>query len=183
MWTWWYFRQDDRLSISRGFKTLLWFGKTIFVVVIRVITVYFNKNISRFAQGLHRSVECFVSHVMFNHITIFEVVLRLVLAVITFVVPIFVASSSFCSTAQLRFPFAFWMLSSFWGGTVVRALASHQCGPGSIPRLCVICGLSFVGSLYSVPRGFYLGTPVFPSPQKPAFGLICINISVSSVPN
>ena len=27
------------------------------------------------------------------------------------------------------------------GGAVVRALASHQCGPGSIPRLGVICVL------------------------------------------
>ena len=30
-------------------------------------------------------------------------------------------------------------------GTVVRALASQQCGPGLIPGLCfIICGLSFV---------------------------------------
>ena len=36
---------------------------------------------------------------------------------------------------------------------VVRALASHQCGPGSIPRLGVICGLSLL-VLYSAPRGF-----------------------------
>ena len=27
---------------------------------------------------------------------------------------------------------------------VVRALASHQCGPDSIPRLSVICGLSLL---------------------------------------
>ena len=40
-------------------------------------------------------------------------------------------------------------------GAVVRALASHQCGPGSIPRSGVKCGLSlFV--LYSAPRGFVL---------------------------
>ena len=38
-------------------------------------------------------------------------------------------------------------------GAVVRALASHQCGPGSIPRLSVICGLSLL-VLYSAPRGF-----------------------------
>jgi len=38
-------------------------------------------------------------------------------------------------------------------GAVVRALASHQCGPGSIPRSCVICGLSLL-VLYSAPRGF-----------------------------
>ena len=37
-------------------------------------------------------------------------------------------------------------------GTVVRALASHQCGPGSIPRSGVICGLSLL-VLYSAPRG------------------------------
>ena len=38
-------------------------------------------------------------------------------------------------------------------GAVVRALASHQCGPGSIRRLGVICGLSLL-VLYSAPRGF-----------------------------
>ena len=53
-----------------------------------------------------------------------------------------------------------------WGardGAVVRVLASHQCGPGSNPRVDAICGLR----LLLVPRGFSLGTPVFPSPQKP----------------
>ena len=53
----------------------------------------------------------------------------------------------------------------------VRVLASHQCGPGSIPGLGVICGLSLL-VLYSAPRGFSPGTPVFPSPQKPKFDLI-----------
>ena len=38
-------------------------------------------------------------------------------------------------------------------GAVVRALASHQYGLGSIPRLGVICGLSLL-VLYSAPRGF-----------------------------
>ena len=38
-------------------------------------------------------------------------------------------------------------------GAVVRAPASHQCGPGSVPRLGVICGLSLL-VLYSAPRGF-----------------------------
>ena len=38
-------------------------------------------------------------------------------------------------------------------GTVVRALVSHQCGPGLIPRLSVICGLSLL-VLYSALRGF-----------------------------
>ena len=54
-------------------------------------------------------------------------------------------------------------------GAVVRALASHQCVPGSIPGPGVICGLSLLLVLYSAPRGFSPGTPVFPSPQKPTF--------------
>ena len=53
-------------------------------------------------------------------------------------------------------------------GLVVRALAFHQCGPGSISALGVIRGLSLL-VLYSAMRGFSPGTPVFPSPQKPAF--------------
>ena len=56
-------------------------------------------------------------------------------------------------------------------GAVVRALAFHQCVPGSIPGLGVICGLSLL-VLYSAPRGFSPGSPVFPSPQKPIFDLI-----------
>ena len=46
-------------------------------------------------------------------------------------------------------------------GAVVRALAFHQCVPGSIPGLGVICGLSLL-FLYSAPRGFSPGTPVSP---------------------
>ena len=69
-------------------------------------------------------------------------------------------------------------------GAVVRVLASHQCGPGSIPRFGVICGLSLL-VLDSAPSGFSPGTPVFPSPQKPKVDLICVNllISIYSVPN
>ena len=52
-----------------------------------------------------------------------------------------------------------------WDGAVVRALASHQCGPGSIPGLGVICGLSLL-VLVLAPIGYSPGTPVFPSPQK-----------------
>ena len=52
---------------------------------------------------------------------------------------------------------------------MVRTLVSHQCGPGSIPRPGVICGLSLLLVLYSVPRGFSPGTPVLPFPQKPTF--------------
>ena len=50
------------------------------------------------------------------------------------------------------------------GGTVVRALASHQCGPGSNPGFDAICGLSLLFVLSLAARGFSLGTPVFPSP-------------------
>ena len=50
---------------------------------------------------------------------------------------------------------------------MVRALAFHQCGPGLIPGLGVICGLSLLLVLSLAPRGFSLGTPVFPSPYKP----------------
>ena len=68
-------------------------------------------------------------------------------------------------------------------GVVVRVLAFHQCGPGSISALGVKCGLSLL-VLYSaaVPGGKYLiaamrdfppGTPVFPSHQKPTFDSIC----------
>ena len=57
-------------------------------------------------------------------------------------------------------------------GLVVRALAFHQCGPGSISALGVKCGLSLL-VLYSAMRGFSPGTPVFPSHQKPTFYLIC----------
>ena len=60
-------------------------------------------------------------------------------------------------------------LKGFMGirdGAVVRALASHQCGPGSIPGLSVICEWSLLLVLVVAPRGFSPGTPVFPSPQK-----------------
>jgi len=53
------------------------------------------------------------------------------------------------------------------GGTVVKAFASHQSGPGSNPGVNAICGLSLLLVLSLAPRGFSLGTPVFPSPQKP----------------
>ena len=57
-------------------------------------------------------------------------------------------------------------------GLVVRALAFHQCGPGSITAPGVIRGLSLL-VLYSAMRGFPPGTPVFPSHQKPTLDLIC----------
>ena len=48
---------------------------------------------------------------------------------------------------------------------MVRALASHQCGPGSNPGVDAICGLSLLLVLPLAPRGFSPGTPVFPSPD------------------
>ena len=57
------------------------------------------------------------------------------------------------------------------GGVVVGALASHQCCLGSISRLGVRGGLNFL-VLFSALRGFSLGTPVFPPPQKPGFDSI-----------
>ena len=50
------------------------------------------------------------------------------------------------------------------GGAVVRALASHQCAPGSNPGVDAICGLSLLLVLSFSPRGFSPGTPVFLSP-------------------
>ena len=49
-------------------------------------------------------------------------------------------------------------------GAVVRALASHQCGPGSNTGVDAICGLSVLLVLSFAPRGFSPGSPVFPSP-------------------
>ena len=46
-------------------------------------------------------------------------------------------------------------------GAVVRALASHRCGPGSIPTSGVICGLSLLVSLLCTER-FSPGTLVSP---------------------
>jgi len=53
---------------------------------------------------------------------------------------------------------------------VVRALPFHQCGPGLISALSIMCGLSLL-FLNSALRGFSSGTPVFRSHQKPTFDL------------
>ena len=52
---------------------------------------------------------------------------------------------------------------------MVRALRSHQCGPGAFPWSDATCGLSLLLVLSLVPRGFSPGTPISPSPQKPTF--------------
>ena len=46
------------------------------------------------------------------------------------------------------------VISGSRDGAVVRALASHQCGPGSIPGLGVICGLSLLLVLVPAPTVF-----------------------------
>ena len=50
-------------------------------------------------------------------------------------------------------------------GLVMRALAFHQCGPGLIFALGVICGLSLL-VLYSAMRGFSPGCSGFPLSSK-----------------
>ena len=49
---------------------------------------------------------------------------------------------------------------------VVRALASHQCGLGSIPTQCHVWVEFVVGS--RLAPSVSPDTPVFPLPQKPA---------------
>ena len=43
-------------------------------------------------------------------------------------------------------------------GAVVRAVASHQCGPGSNPGIDAICGLSLLLVLSFAPKSFSSGT-------------------------
>ena len=64
---------------------------------------------------------------------------------------------------------------------MVRALASHQCVASSIPGPGVICGLSLLLVLFSAPRGFSLGTPVFPSPQNQHFQILILAWKVSPI--
>ena len=49
---------------------------------------------------------------------------------------------------------------------MVRALASHQCGPGSNPGVDVIMWVEFVVGSLSCSERFSPGTPVFPFPKK-----------------
>ena len=48
----------------------------------------------------------------------------------------------------------------------MRALASHQCGSGSIPGLGVICGLSLLFLLVLSLRSFSPGSTAVPSFEK-----------------
>ena len=52
---------------------------------------------------------------------------------------------------------------------MVRALASHQCVPGSILGPGVICGFQFVVGSRPSSEGFSPGSPVFLPPQKSTF--------------
>ena len=51
-------------------------------------------------------------------------------------------------------------------GPIVRALASNECGPGSISGLAVICGLSLSVDCRPCFERFFSGYSGFPSPQK-----------------
>ena len=68
------------------------------------------------------------------------------------------------------------MLNESSGGVMVRALASHQCGPGSIPRLGVIRVFSLL-VLFSALTGFSPGYSSFTLSSKNCIwlNLICIN--------
>ena len=54
-------------------------------------------------------------------------------------------------------------------GSMVRTLASHQSGLGSVLGVDVICGLSLLLVLFPAPRIFLGEPPIFLSPQKPMF--------------
>ena len=51
-------------------------------------------------------------------------------------------------------------------GAVMTALASQKSGSGAILGVDAICGLSLLLVLVLAPRGFFPGTPVFPSLLK-----------------
>ena len=52
------------------------------------------------------------------------------------------------------------------GGALARALASHQCGPGSNPGVDAICGLSLRLVLSLTPKGFFSKYSGFPFSSK-----------------
>ena len=73
--------------------------------------------------------------------------------------------------ASLESRFKPWSESLLWGGegskdaAVVRALASHHCGPGSF--LWCHMWVEFVVGSCPCSEGFSLGSPVSLPPQKP----------------
>ena len=63
----------------------------------------------------------------------------------------------------------------------LRALAFHQCGPGSIPGFDDICTLSS-SVLYSAPRGFSpAGTPIFKSATTMTKKSVFVDLHISKV--
>ena len=62
-------------------------------------------------------------------------------------------------------------------GSVVRALTSHQCGPGSIPRSASNVG--WVGWFSTLHWEVFSRNSGFPSPQKPKFDLIVLIVNLS----
>ena len=54
----------------------------------------------------------------------------------------------------------------------MRALASRQCGPGSIPGVDATCGLSLLLALILAPKVVSPASPVFLSPQNVAEFLV-----------
>ena len=57
-------------------------------------------------------------------------------------------------------------------GVVVRALASHQCGTGSISRTRRHVWVEFVVGSRPCSEGFFSGSPVFLPSQKPTLQII-----------
>lgn len=49
----------------------------------------------------------------------------------------------------------------------LRHSPTTKSGPGSIPRLYAICGVSLVLAIFATPKGFSPGAPGFPSSQIP----------------
>ena len=80
-------------------------------------------------------------------------------------------ATGFGRTPNFLMGYGIWPLL-YWrakDGALVRALASHQCGPGSNPGVDAICELRLLLVLSFSLRGFSPGTLVFPSPQRPTF--------------
>ena len=65
-------------------------------------------------------------------------------------------------------------------GAVVRALAFHQCGPGSIPGPGIICGLSLLLVLVLAPRSFS-GHSGFPPSIKTNISKFQFDLDVKSL--
>ena len=74
----------------------------------------------------------------------------------------------------------FLVMIILWGAgigpdsAVLKALASHQCGPGSIPGLGVVCGLSLLFVLVLAPRGFLQVLRFFPLLKNKPFYKISV---------